>query len=336
MSGGGGGYGAMIRSVYDQLPGNLGGAGPSPGAQQQPPQPPAQGGVGGQYGQLGSYNTLAQDLSAGRTGGFQFGGGQPFGYMPGQGPGGRPGVSGYTGIGPFQNQGGGQIPQGYQSSMGLGSWPGFGQGGMPGFGGPGAYYGGQGGGYFGGSGFGMQGPPQMYGPGSYSSPGSMPYGGGSGMGGGFGGFTSPFMQRARQQGAAQDLRARTSPFGVVGRTPGTPTGIRIPQRANPMLSMPPQGQGGGLNPQTGKPFYSNGDTELAQTGGSPNPFLSFPGTGGPWGSGGPRSVAPAQAVQQYLNYRSPFSGGGGGTQYGPQMQQITMPQLSPFGGAMNY
>lgn len=43
------------------------------------------------------------------------------------------------------------------------------------------------------------------------------------------------------------------------------------------------------------------------------------GFGGGSGMQAQRTVAPAQQVQQFLNYRSPYSGGGQFTQYGPQM-----------------
>ncbi len=84
------------------------------------------------------------------------------------------------------------------------SWPGAGYGGMPGrYNQPGRGGGSGYGGYFGGSMYGQgqfSGFPYLGGPGSYRSPGAV----------------------------AQDLRGRTSPFGIVGRTPGTPTGIRLP------------------------------------------------------------------------------------------------------------
>ena len=68
-----------------------------------------------------------------------------------------------------------------------------------------------------------------------------------------------------------------------------------------------------------------GGSGLATTGGSPNPFLSFPGQA-------PRSVQPAQQVHQYLNYRSPYSGGGQMTQYGPQQQKPLDPMANAAGG----
>ena len=46
----------------------------------------------------------------------------------------------------------------------------------------------------------------------------------------------------------------------------------------------------------------------------------------------PRSVQPAQQVQQYLNYRSPFSGGGQLTQYGPQQKPMNRDPLAGAAG----
>ena len=227
MSGGGSGGGmtGMIQNLYSQLPQGVGGSGsypgmaPGHGGLASPAYTPGPSFQGPAYGQLGSYNTLAQDLARGQTGAFQFGGpGQsPFSYMPGGEASGRRGPSGYTGIGPFQNQGGGALPTDPQTSLGSGSWPGFGQGGMPGYGYGGGYTGfPQYGGAYGGSGYGMQGSPFFRGPGSYSSPGSMPYGGG-------GGFQSGYFDRARQRG----MGGFGGPFTPGMRRPGTPTGITI-------------------------------------------------------------------------------------------------------------
>ena len=208
-----------------------------------------------------------------------------------------------------------------QNSMGYSAWPGFGQGGAPHYQQPAFPPGQFGGGAYGGGGFGNFGGFNFFpqgGPGSYASPGSMQYGGGSGFYGG----GSPFARQARRQDQAQQLRGRTTPFGGVSNRHPLSSFLRLP----------------GQDIQKTEP----GNNEIAMTGGSPNPFLSMPPqqgqrfdmnalTGGRGGfnwqqgmGGGPRNVAPAQRVQQYLNYRSPFSGGGSGTQYGPQMQSIQM------------
>ena len=297
--GGGGGLGPLVRRAYDQLPNNMGGTGSYPGMDTQQQQP-AQGGswASPQYGQLGSYNTLAQDMSMQRTGPFQFGGGMPFGYTPGmQSGGGRPGISGYTGVGPFQNQGGGQLPGGMQGSLGYSPWPGFGQGGAPHYQ-PHSYPPGQfGGGFFGGGGFGNQGFGNFGfgGPGSYQSPGSMQYGGGSGFYSG----GSPFMRQQRRQDVAQQLRGRTTPFG----------GVSNRHPLGSFLRLPGQMPGGGAM-TTGSDQAGLAAAAMAGRGGNLQQI-----------TGGPRTVQPAQQVEQFLNYRSPFSGGGRFTQYGPDKGQ---------------
>ena len=249
----GGGFGGAVQSAVDyarRYGGNQTGQ-PMPGQTAAPRYTPGFE----NYGQLGSYNTLTQDLMRGQTGPFQFGGaGGPFQYGAGQGPGNRPGISGYTGIGPFQNQGGGALWGGPQTSLGRGAWPGFGQGGMPGYGMGGAYSGFPSyGGAYGGGGYGQMGSPFFAGPGSYGSPGSMPYGGGSGM------YGSGFWDRFQNQ---QNFLQQ--PWQVGQRRPGTPTGVTI---------------GGGGGATTGQESLP---PDLQNPGSRQRPWENLPDMRQPW------------------------------------------------------
>ena len=86
MSGFSGGSGNALSDLIRQVQGQQGQTGQTPAS-----QPPAQSqGVGpgepqpqytGAYNQQGMYNTLAQDMSRGRMGGYGFGGNQ-FSYQP--------------------------------------------------------------------------------------------------------------------------------------------------------------------------------------------------------------------------------------------------------------
>lgn len=128
--------------------------------------------------------------------------------------------------------------------------------------------------------------------------GANPYGGGYGFGGGYGGgyggqqrrgsgisgLFGRMFDRMGQQG--QGPYANRYGFGGGGMSPPPWRG------APPPRAMPPI-------PPTAPPIMGGG---MAQ---------AFPNA--------QRSVQPAQQVEPYLNYRSPFAGGGQYTKYGPNM-----------------
>ena len=270
--GGGGGMGPMVRRAYDMM-----------GQQQQGGQGGGQWGAGTGYGDAynrqsnrpaqtvpmqysqpgyGGYNQMATDLQFGYVGGYNPYGG---GYMGGMYDPAmtQTGRFNPSGAAPAGRGGMGRVMGGY-SGTGygqLGGGPRFGQPPMGGYGG-----------------FNANQPGTMYQGASgqnYFGGGFRPFGGAAGMG----------------------------MFG--GRMPGyPPQSSYAPMRAMP--PMPPQQQQSFemLAQQGPEKQYAMQPGELydqAMTGGSPNPFLSFPGVG----QGQPpqmRSAVFPPQIQQILQY----------------------------------
>lgn len=252
------------------------------------------GGYGGQMQNM--YNGLPQNWGGGAS-------------YPGMQFGGRAGGSGM--------QGRGSLPPGYRQP-GTPTGVNTGYGGPQGMGMPYGSYGNQGA-Y---NTLAMDMSRQQYGRGGYGPQGFQYSGVGNlgqwpGMGGyGYGSMAggNPFSQGGgyqppnqpmglndwRQQygggrggfgGMVQDM------FGYMGSQRGQ----------GPLRDLFNQQGGMGYNPYLGG---GQPPPQMAQTGHYTGPIDGQPQ--------GPQSVQPAQQVQQFRNYRSPFAGGGVKTQYGPQ------------------
>ena len=232
--------------------------------------------MGSQYGQLGPYNTLARDMASGNVGNYAFGyGGNPFTYQGGMQPSGRPGPwgrpqsalaqYGYGGMGMAGRGGGGRT---------TGTWPGTGFGGGAGFPSQGVQTGGV-------SPWGFSSnQPGMYGMGASGQ--NYP-----------GGFRPPFEANPAWNpwGRVPGQNPVATPWGGVSNRHPLSSFLRLPGTNNGGTTGPAgdtdamraSDQAGLLNPQTGKPYFSQGDTEIATT--NPvNPMLG----GSSWISGGGR------------------------------------------------
>lgn len=245
--------------------------------------------MGNQYGQLGPYNTMARDMASGNLGQFGMVGGNPY-YQGGMHPSGRVGAwgrpqsalsqFGYGGMGIGGRGGGGRQ---------TGAWPGTG------FQANGMRYPGVG-----------QGPSAQFPAGAYGmGPSGQDY---------FGGFRGNFTPNAAWNpfGRQPGVNPTSTPWGGVSNRHPLSSFLRLPGRQGgagpaqtPTGDMQASDAAGLLNPQTGKPYFSQGDTEIATTnpvnpmlGG--NSWISGGGHPGPMGGGWQQRMA-QQAAPLYAS-----------------------------------